>query len=172
MTRAGEAGVEEQAWTDVITAATRAPSIHNTQPWRFTASPDRLDLFLDRERALPVLDPSGRQQGISCGVALEFAGAAPAAPGASTVGDLGPDPVAHDHLAGLRVTGTHAPSDDDRELAAAIARRHTVRAPFQRRAVPTDLVDRLQVEAAAFGAWLKPITRSDEEVAAVFLISQ
>ena len=59
--------MEEQDWAQVVAAATRAPSIHNTQPWRFAASPDRLDVFLDPERALPVLDPTCRQQVISCG---------------------------------------------------------------------------------------------------------
>ena len=38
--------------------------------------------------------------------------------------------------------------------------------------MPPDLVDRLQEEAAAFGTWVKPITRSEEEVATVFLISR
>ena len=68
--------MDEQGWTTVVAAATRAPSIHNTQPWRFTASGDRLDLHRDRDRALPVLDPTGRQQVISCGVAAEFAAVA------------------------------------------------------------------------------------------------
>src|SRR4051812_50073265 len=100
MTRAGEAGVEEQAWTDVITAATRAPSIHNTQPWRFTASPDRLELYLHPERALPGLDPPPRQQGISCGIALEVAALAPAPPGASVPGGPMPHPGGPDPPAG------------------------------------------------------------------------
>jgi hypothetical protein len=77
-----------------------------------------------------------------------------------------------DHLATIEVTGTREPSDEDRALAAAIQRRHTVRAPFQQRAVPAELVDRLQEEAAFFDTWIKPITRSDEEVATVFLISR
>jgi hypothetical protein len=65
----------------VVAAATRAPSIHNTQPWRFVASPDLLQVFFDRKRALPVLDRTTRQQVISCGVAIEFALVALAAEG-------------------------------------------------------------------------------------------
>lgn len=164
--------MEEQDWAQVVAAATRAPSIHNTQPWRFTASPERLDLFLDGERALPVLDPTGRQQVISCGIAAEFAVVALVAAGSGAEVDLLPDPADVDHLATVRLTGPQAATDEDRALAAAIDRRHTVREAFQPRAVPTDLVDRLQAVAGSFGAWVKPITRSEEEVATVFLISR
>jgi hypothetical protein len=163
--------VDEQDWVQVVAAATRAPSIHNTQPWRFTASPERLDVFLDPDRALPVLDPSARQQVISCGCAIEFAVVAAAAAGVATEVDLLPD-ADPDRLATIRTTGTAQASEEDRALAAAIDRRHTVRAAFQPRAVPAGLVDRLQAEAGPFGTWVKPITRSEEEVATVFLISR
>jgi hypothetical protein len=164
--------VEEQDWVQVVAAATRAPSIHNTQPWRFVAAPDRLDVYLDTHRALPVLDPTGRQQIISCGSALEFAVVALAAAGSAAEVDLMTDDTDPDHLATVRVTGAHEASEEDRALAAAINRRHTVRAPFQPRAVPEELVDRLQRESGAFGTWFKPISRSEEEVATVFLISR
>jgi nitroreductase len=164
--------VQEQDWAQVVAAATRAPSIHNTQPWRFVAGSDRLDVFFDRGRALPVLDPTGRQQVISCGSALEFAVVALSAAGLDGAVDLLTDDGDPDHLATVEVTGTRTPSDEDRVLAAAIDRRHTVRAPFDSRAVPADLVDRLQEEARSFDTWVKPITRSEEEVATVFLISR
>jgi nitroreductase len=167
-----EVRVEEQDWAQVVAAATRAPSIHNTQPWRFVAAPDRLDVSLDTGRALPVLDPTGRQQIISCGSAIEFAVVALTAAGHAVEVDLLTDDADPDHLATVRVTGSHEATDDDRALAAAIDRRHTVRAAFQPRAVPTDLVDRLQRDAAAFGTWFKPITSSEEEVATVFLIAR
>jgi nitroreductase len=164
--------VEERDWAQVVAAATRAPSIHNTQPWRFVARPDRLEVFFDPERALPVLDPTGRQQVISCGVAVEFAVVALAAQGSTAEVDLLPDDAAPDHLATVRVTGSTTPSELERALVEAIDRRHTVRAPFQSRAVPVELVDALQAEAAAYGTWVKPISQSDEEVATVFLIAR
>jgi hypothetical protein len=164
--------VEEQDWARVVASATRAPSIHNTQPWRFVASPDRLQVLFDPARRLPVLDPSTRQQVISCGVAVEFAVVALAAAGWEVEADLEPDSADPDHLATLQVTGHHEVTERDRELAAAIGRRHTVRAPFQSRAVPAELVDGWQAEAGSYGTWVKPITESEEEVATVFLISR
>jgi hypothetical protein len=119
-----------------------------------------------------VLDPSGRQQVISCGIAVEFAVVALAAAGRAVEVELLPDAGDPDHLATVRLTGPHETSSEDRALADAIGRRHTVRAPFQSRAVPTELLEALQVEAARFGTWCKPITRSEEEVATVFLISR
>lgn len=164
--------MQEHDWATVVAAATRAPSVHNTQPWRFTASDGRLELFLDEGRALPVLDPSRRQQVISCGIVAEFALLALAAAGTAAEVDVLPDPGDPDHLATVRVTGPHEATADDRALAAAIDERHTVRAPFLPRAVPPELLDQLQADAAAFGTWFKQITRSEEEVATVFLISR
>jgi nitroreductase len=164
--------VEQQDWAQVVAAATRAPSIHNTQPWRFVAGSDRVDVFLDPERALAVLDPTRRQQVISCGSAIEFAVVGLSAGGLEPAVRLLPDDADPDHLATIEVTGSREPSGADQALAEAIQRRHTVRAPFQSRAVPADLVGRLQEEARAFGTWIKPITRSEEEVATVFLISR
>ena len=164
--------MEEQDWAHVVAAATRAPSIHNTQPWRFVASPDTLRVFFDPDRRLPVLDPSTRQQVISCGVAIEFAVVALAAAGWDVNVELTPDEANPDHLATLQVTGHRKTTDQDRELAAAIGRRHTVRAPFESRVVPAGLVDAWQAEAGSYRTWLKPITESEEEVATVFLISR
>lgn len=164
--------MDERSWDGVVAAAVRAPSIHNTQPWRFLATPDRLDVLLDRERALPVLDASGRQQVISCGIAIEFAAVAQAAAGVAAGVDLLPDDGNPDHLATLRVAGEHEVTDDDRAALAAIGRRRTVRAAFQPRAVPADLVDGLQAEAEAFGVWVKPITREEEEMSTVFLLAR
>jgi nitroreductase len=164
--------VEEQDWAQVVGAAVKAPSIHNTQPWRFVASTEQVELHFDRGRALPVLDPTGRQQVISCGIAVEFVVVALAARGLAAEVELLPDGDASDHLATVRVTGANDTSDEDRSLAEAIDHRHTVRAPFLPQAVPGDLVDALQEEAAKFDTWCKPISRSEEELATVFLISR
>jgi nitroreductase len=163
--------VDEQDWMQVVAAATRAPSIHNTQPWRFTATAEQLDVFLDPDRSLPVLDPSGRQQVISCGSAVEFALVSLAAAGRTVEVEV-PEDGDDGHLATIRVTGRRTPSAEDLVLAEAIGRRHTVRAAFQPRAVAPELVDRFQAEASSYDTWIKPITRSEEEVATVFLISR
>jgi nitroreductase len=56
-----------------LNAAVLAPSIHNTQPWRFQVHDGPhpyVDLRMDAGRGLSALDPAHRQLVISCGAAL------------------------------------------------------------------------------------------------------
>ena len=165
--------MEEQGWAQIVAAATRAPSIHNTQPWRFVAAPDRLDVYLDTERALPVLDPTGRQQIISCGSAIEFAVVALGAAGFAAEVDLLTDDADPDHLATVRV---HRHVRAPRTRTAHWPRRSTAgtrSGPRSSRGpCPRSWSTGCSAEAATFGTWFKPITRSEEEVATVFLISR
>ena len=61
---------EEEVARYVVAAAVWAPSVHNTQPWRFTARGQQISLYADAQRQLHVVDPDGREMMISCGAAL------------------------------------------------------------------------------------------------------
>jgi nitroreductase len=110
-------------------AAGRAPSILNTQPWRWRLEPDRLDLFAERSRRLPVTDPQGRMLTISCGAALHHARTALAAAGWAVHVVRLPDPDQPDLLATVAVTGPAPVSVASTRLAEAIPARHTDRRP-------------------------------------------
>jgi hypothetical protein len=51
--------------------AIMAPSVRNTQPWRFAVRMNTVSLFADLERRQPVSDPDRRELYISLGCALE-----------------------------------------------------------------------------------------------------
>src|SRR5919197_377513 len=63
-------GLTPQQVERLITTAGLAPSLHNSQPWRFLIDADRIELHADPERALPTADPYGVEQRIGCGAAL------------------------------------------------------------------------------------------------------
>jgi nitroreductase len=120
----------------VLHAATRAPSVHNTQPWLFVVAPSRIELYLDRERVLPVADPDAREAQLSCGAALFNLTVALRAAGQGVVTALVPDPDRPDILARVRVGGDRPASAEVSSLAGAIDGRATNRRPFHERAVP------------------------------------
>jgi nitroreductase len=62
-----------QALLEAAGAARYAPSIHNTQPWRWVVHPDRLELYAATERQLQRQDPDAHMLLLSCGTALHHA---------------------------------------------------------------------------------------------------
>src|ERR1700733_8988758 len=48
----------------------RAPSVHNSQPWKLRAAGSALELLADPSRQLQRTDPAGREMLLSCGAAL------------------------------------------------------------------------------------------------------
>ena len=54
------------ALVEAAKAAGHAPSIHNTQPWRWRLSGDALDLYLEHSRLLGITDPDTRLAVLSC----------------------------------------------------------------------------------------------------------
>ena len=128
----------------VIEAASLAPSVHNTQPWRFVVREDGFDLLADPGRQLSVLDPTGRQLHLSCGAALVTARVAGRALGLDTVVTLLPDADDPSLLARLRLVPGNPASDRDIALALAVLRRHTVREAFEPRAVEPELLEELR----------------------------
>jgi nitroreductase len=154
----------------VVEAATRAPSVHNTQPWRFVVLPDGFELHADRSRQLPVLDPSGRQLHISCGAALATATVAARELQLDAVLHLLPDPASPDLLARVHLAPGRPATADEATRAAAVQERHTVRGVFGDEPLPSGLLDRLGRTAEAEGAMLRHV-REDELVELAVLLS-
>ena len=76
----------------VVETATLAPSVHNSQPWRFCSDGTRIDVHTDPARALPRQDPDGRELLISCGAASLLAELAVRGLGRSCAVEVLPDP--------------------------------------------------------------------------------
>lgn len=140
----------------VVAQATRAPSVHNTQPWRFRWDLDgcAFDVMADRSRGLEVSDPHGRELTISCGAALVNLELALRQLGCACSVEPFPDAAAPDLLARVRVVEGDAASDTDRAMFAALSRRHTHRGRFTDRLIVPELAVRLQQAAWGYGCEL------------------
>ena len=115
---------------NAVMLACRAPSLHNSQPWRWVAEGTELHLFADRTRLVQVADPSGREMILSCGAVLDHLRVAMAAAGWDASTRRFPDPDEPDHLATLDFAPMPITSDVQRKRADAILRRRTDRLPF------------------------------------------
>ncbi|GAA1819721.1 NAD(P)H nitroreductase [Luedemannella flava] len=131
--------------------ALRAPSVWNTQPWRWRVLDDAVELWADRERQVVSIDPAGLLLTLSCGTALHHLRTALAASGDEVVVDRLPYPGTPDLLArvSLRFPGVLVEDDTEYARFAAMARRRTDRRPFAEIPVSTMLLDRLRSVAAA-----------------------
>ncbi|MFI0794090.1 Acg family FMN-binding oxidoreductase [Micromonospora rubida] len=143
------------ALAEAAAMAGHAPSVHNTQPWRWRVLPDALELRVVRERQLNAADPEGRLVALSCGAALHHARVALAAEGWAFVVERVSDPTDPELLA--RLTGfKRAGADPDAmHTVQCMQVRHTDRRPVSDEPVPTPAVDDITKAAAAEGARLQ-----------------
>ena len=137
----------------LIGTAARAPSVHNTQPWRFQVGEYAIELYADLGRKLRV-DPLGREMLISCGAALFGLRLAVRSIGYQPVVELLPDPDRLRLLARVRLGAAEAMTARERQMLAALPHRHTHRGPFAPGPLPAGLVPGLQHDALAEGAEL------------------
>jgi hypothetical protein len=133
-------------------AARLAPSIHNTQPWRLEPLPDGLGIHEDVERALPAVDPLGRQRAMSCAAAAVNAAVAVAHAGLRPVVELLPEADRPSLLVRVRCGPPQAPSEEDLRRYGAIATRRAHRRLHQRRPVSQQDLDVLCEAVAGEGA--------------------
>jgi hypothetical protein len=162
-----DAATPEEIARFVTDAAVHAPSVLNTQPWRFHHGKHEMSISANNERQLGVADPHGREMMISCGaalfnmrVALRYLGWVPKV-------RVLPD---HD-LPNLvsRVTWDEKvpPLDYERELFEQIARRRTHRGGFDPTPLPDELLGTLPEQAAKENATLRLLTENPQRAGAV-----
>src|SRR5215469_14519834 len=106
--RPGKAVLAKDDVAAVIAIAARAPSLHNTQPWKFRVEGDVIELLADSRRQLRHLDPDGRELTISCGAALFGLRLGLRGRGYIPVVDLLPDLARPELLARVRPDGRAA----------------------------------------------------------------
>ncbi|MEV4280053.1 Acg family FMN-binding oxidoreductase [Actinoplanes xinjiangensis] len=124
-----------RALAHAITAASHAPSIHNTQPWRWRAHGDHLELFLAESRTLAVTDPDRRLAILSCGAALHHALVSLAADGRHATVTRLPDKARTTHLATVCAEARIPVEASAVRHLETIALRHTDRRPVQSAAI-------------------------------------
>jgi nitroreductase len=114
---------------DAVQLACRAPSYHNSQPWRWVIRSGTVSLFVDPDH-LVASDAGGRQALISCGAALDHFRVAAAAGGYATHVERHPDPDNRLHVADITLRKAVQVTDGQRRRADAILSRRTDRLPF------------------------------------------
>ena len=122
--------ISDAAYARLVAATVRAPSIHNTQPWRLRRTGATIELNLDTSRALDVIDADSRGAVLSCGAALLNLRIALQHEGIEPVVELLPLPRAAERLASVRPGRAMQPTSSDLRLYYAIRRRRTYRGPF------------------------------------------
>jgi hypothetical protein len=149
--------VDTEVLENAVLLACRAPSVHNSQPWRWVVENDSVHLFADCNRTVSATDHSGREALISCGAVLHHLRVAMTAAGWRSSIARFPNPNNREHLATLDFGPLDHVTTAQLNRAEAILQRRTDRLPFDR---------------PVFWAHFEPVLRSqiDDEVATLHII--
>ena len=138
-----------------VAMAVWAPSVHNTQPWWFSADGPQISLYADIGRRLTVADPEGREMMVSCGAALFTLRLALRSLGFIPETCVLPDPGEPLLVARGGWRQRAAVTEDERHLVSQVRRRRTHRGGFDPAPLPPGLLAALRASAARDGAMLR-----------------
>ncbi|WP_406047144.1 Acg family FMN-binding oxidoreductase [Kribbella sp. NBC_00889] len=139
----------------LLTAAVHAPSMHNTQPWRFEVHGPVVDVLLDRKRLLPSEDPAGRANRIGIGAAVLNLRVAAAMLGRESRIVPDPDPNCPEVMARVFVADRRTPVPGLGSLYGELRARRTYRGPLLDQPIPPRVTGRLDEAAQAERATLR-----------------
>jgi hypothetical protein len=130
----------------LLNYAILAPSSHNTQPWLFKIVDDNIiELYADRTRGLPLVDPVDRALTISCGAALSHLLIAIRHFGYDYKLELFPDSSNRDLISRITVDDDRKkPFSGENALFEAITKRRTNRLKFEDRELEESLISKLR----------------------------
>ncbi len=154
---------------EIVEHALRAPSVHNTQPWRWRIAPSGLELYADRRYQLPASDPTGRNLVLSCGAALHYAQAAASALGWRPTTRRRPDEADRDLLARIALSPSY-PAQRDADSLTLLRERRTDRRRFTAWPVPPDQLHALAQVAHSWGAAAVPVIEVVDRVTLHLLV--
>ena len=156
---------------DVVEQATRAPSVHNTQPWHWCVDGDRVSLFADLSRRLRYADPDARDLVISCGAALHHLRVAAAAAGWRARVRRLPNPANHAQLATVSFS-PEAPTPKDVAALDALRDRRTDRRRPTSWPVARELLDGLLAQGPHAGATLVAVVSHQARVELLQILAE
>ena len=156
----------------LIGYAILAPSSHNSQPWMFRINAMDVELFADRRRALPIVDPQQRELTISCGAALFNLRIAAEYFGHEYRLEICQDPQQPDLLARFHLGLAGDTRSEDILMFNALTQRRTNRQPFVPDPLPDPLLDALVDAADLEGAWLRIVDGEAKREAVANLVAQ
>ena len=131
--------IPEESLFKIVKYAAKAPSGHNTQPWRFKTGNDIISILPDFTRALPVVDPDNHALYISLGCALENLIIAANEFDFKTETEFTGD----ERQPQIVVKLSAAPGADKSGLFYYIVKRQVTRGKFKPEKVPYDLLNEL-----------------------------
>lgn len=148
----------------LVNAAATAPSMHNTQPWRFEVCGRVVDVILDEERSLPAEDRAGRMILIGLGAATFNLRVAAAMLGYETTFATHPDPDRPEIVTRVFLGGRQSPMPPLGSLYGELRRRHTYRGPLLAMDIPQQVLSLISTAARIEGSdlfWLEPSSTSE-----------